>query len=134
MIQEHHNLNSLELSYNNLSFDEIGNHSTWSSFNKVSTLKLTICKLKSISLSKEPTQSISFRPFRQPNRRDGTKLDLRNCEWIFSASGSFSQLPSGNTKPVSLPRSLNMLDLYSNQLHGKIPVPPPFTSYIFRFL
>ena len=129
MIQGLRNLSNLDLSYNNLYFNASGDHTTWSSFPRVSTLKLASCKLRVF-------------PFlmNQPNL---FQLDISDNliqgivpNWIWGiGNGSLHHLNLshnslvGIQEPYSLPPNLDILDLHSNQIRGMIPVPPPFTRY-----
>ncbi|PON94311.1 LRR domain containing protein [Trema orientale] len=130
MFQGLRSLNTLLLSYNNLSFNASGNHSTWSSFPKVSTLNLASCKLTTFPNLK--------------NQSNLVYLDISDNQihgqipnWIWEIGYGFllhlnlsHNYLVGIQEPYSLPGNLNALDLHSNQIHGKIPILPSFASYI----
>lgn len=124
------NLTTLDLSYNNLSVVASENDPTWSSFSKMSTLKLASCKLK-----------------RFPYLRNQSKLetlDLSNNQingkvpnWIWELGNGhlrYLNLSCNNLtslqEPRTLPSNLNFLDLHSNQIRGNLPILPPVISYV----
>ncbi|GMN40380.1 hypothetical protein TIFTF001_009606 [Ficus carica] len=124
MAQRLRNLISLDLSYNSLSVGTSGNHSSWSSFSKISRLMLASCHLTVF-----------------PNLKNQSKLvylDLSDNEihgkvpnWIWEVgNGSLIYLNlsrnylEGMQEPYKLPSFLTTLDLHSNHMQGKIPALP----------
>ncbi|GMN74406.1 hypothetical protein TIFTF001_055416 [Ficus carica] len=126
MIQGLSRLLTLDLSYSNLSFNAWG-----ASFPKnIITLNLASCKL-----TKFPNLK---------NLSNVKKLDLSDNQiyglvpnWIWEVGNeslfylnlSVNYLV-GIQEPYIIPSSLNTIDLHFNQIRGKIPIPPPFASYI----
>ncbi|KAJ8898990.1 hypothetical protein K2173_008492 [Erythroxylum novogranatense] len=123
------NLTALDLSYNNLTVDAKSGNSTTSSSPQFSTLKLASC---------------NFRVFPDlGNQSRMLHLDLSDNQingsvphWIWKVgSGSLIHLNLSKNllknleEPYSFP-NLSVLDLHLNQLHGKIPPPPPSAAYI----
>ncbi|KAF3447714.1 hypothetical protein FNV43_RR08417 [Rhamnella rubrinervis] len=129
MIKELGNLFTLDLSHNYLSVSVGDNDSTLSSSPKFGTLKLASCKLSRFPYLKN--QSNLFYLDLSDNEIDG---EIPNWIWdvgngfLLHVNLSYNQLV-GMQEPYCLP-NLSILDLYSNQLHGRIPVPPPSASYI----
>ncbi|KAF3447725.1 hypothetical protein FNV43_RR08428 [Rhamnella rubrinervis] len=129
MIKELGNLTALDLSYNDLSVNVRDNDSTLSSFPKIGTLKLASCKLRRFPYLNNQSELLYLDL--SDNEIDG---EIPNWIWnvgygfLLHINLSYNQLV-GMQEPYSLP-NLSILDLHSNQLHGRIPVPPPSASYI----
>ncbi|KAF3448069.1 hypothetical protein FNV43_RR08777 [Rhamnella rubrinervis] len=129
MIKELGNLTTLDLSYNDLSVNVRENDSTLSSFPKISTLKLASCKLRRFPYLKNQSKLLYLDL--SDNEIDG---EIPNWIWnvgngfLLHVNLSYNELV-GMQEPYSLP-NLSILDLHSNQLQGRIPVPPPSASYI----
>ncbi|XP_075510268.1 receptor-like protein 7 isoform X1 [Primulina tabacum] len=124
MIQTLPNLTRLELGYNNLTV-EVGTTNS-----SLSRLNLASCKLNKF-----------------PDLRNHTKLtflDLSNNlisgeipSWIWEiGNGHLTHLNLshnilvGLQMPYNMTRTLYMLDLHSNQLHGEFPTPPKSVIYV----
>ncbi|KAF3447726.1 hypothetical protein FNV43_RR08429 [Rhamnella rubrinervis] len=129
MIKELGNLTTLDLSYNDLSVNVRENDSTLSSFPKISILKLASCKLRRFPYLKNQSK-LQYLDL-SDNEIDG---EIPNWIWnvgygfLLHVNLSYNQLV-GMQEPYSLPY-LFILDLSSNQLHGRIPVPRPSAYYI----
>ncbi|KAK3032824.1 hypothetical protein RJ639_037001 [Escallonia herrerae] len=125
------NLTTLDLSYNNLSIEISGSDSSFSSpLPQITTLKLASCNLK------------NFPDLRNQSRM--FYLDISNNQiggevpnWIWNVgSGTLSYLNLSCNflvnlqEPYGTSPGLVVLDLHSNQLGGKIPVPPQSATYV----
>ncbi|CAL5422790.1 unnamed protein product [Camellia sinensis] len=108
MIQTLHQLRRLDLSYNSLSIKTNGSYSSLPLFPKIYSLGLTSCKLQSFPDLRN--QSLMFHLDLSNNQIYG---EIRN--WIWE-------------EPYEIP-SLDVLDLHSNQLLGKIPAPLRYIFY-----
>ena len=129
-VKEFRSLTTLDLSYNNLTVNASGNDYVSLCFPKISTLLLASCKLN------------AFPDLR--NQSNLVHLDLSNNQigeevpnWIWKlGNGSLLYLNLshnnlvGMQEPYSIPTSLNVLDLHSNQLQGKFPNPLSLANYI----
>ncbi|GMP85951.1 hypothetical protein CsSME_00038922 [Camellia sinensis var. sinensis] len=129
MIQTRHQLRRLDLSYNGLSIETNGSYSSLPLFPKIYSLGLASCKLQSFPDLRN--QSLMF------------YLDLSNNQiygeipnWIWEVgNGSLLYLNLshnflvGIQEPYEIP-SLDVLDLHSNKLLGKIPVPLRYIFYV----
>ncbi|KAG9129933.1 hypothetical protein Leryth_007064 [Lithospermum erythrorhizon] len=117
-------LESLELSYNNLTVEPQGYNS---SLANLTSLKLASCKLKS---------------FPEMNGQLGlSQLDLSDNEitgeipnWIWNLSLAYVNLSMnffvGLQKPYVFSPTLYVIDLHSNQLQGEIPIHTGYPVYI----
>ncbi|KDP22861.1 hypothetical protein JCGZ_00448 [Jatropha curcas] len=127
-IQKLSNLTRLDLSYNYVTVESAAS-SSLSSYPQLNTLNLASC-----NLTKFPDLS---------NQSQLTMLDLSENQitglvprWIWKVGNgspvylnlSHNHL-DGLEQPYSVP-SLNILDLHSNRLKGRIPNPPPFVTYV----
>ncbi|XP_023925855.1 receptor-like protein 7 [Quercus suber] len=133
VIQQLRNLFDLDLSYNSLLIEYNGTSSSLSSLFQVIELKLASCKLKIfpdflINLSNLTTLDLSN------NQIHG---EIPNWIWKFNKLThldlSFNQLVMKREGPLlslSSLTTLNFLDLHSNQLEGKLPVLPPYATYL----
>ncbi|XP_034695041.1 receptor-like protein 7 [Vitis riparia] len=124
------NLTTLSLSYNNLSINSSVGNPTLPLLLNLTTLKLASCKLRTL-----PDLSTQSRL---------THLDLSDNQipgsipnWIWKiGNGSLMHLNLSHNlledvqEPVSNLSHVSILDLHSNQLHGLIPTPPRFSSYV----
>ncbi|KAL7169599.1 hypothetical protein ACSBR2_034604 [Camellia fascicularis] len=121
MIQRLQNLTELELSYNSLSIDASDNKSSLSSFPQLDILKMASCKLQRFLELRNQSRMIIL-------ELSANQISGRIPNWIWKI-GSLMQLNVSHNllgdleKPYKFP-SLSVLDLYSNQLHGEIPIPP----------
>ncbi|KAL5740354.1 hypothetical protein ACOSQ2_029534 [Xanthoceras sorbifolium] len=125
-IQRLGNLTNLDLSFNSLAVDVSG--SDFSFPPQISTLRLASCKLNMIPNLRN--QSLLFHLDLSNNQISG---EIPN--WIWQVGDHFQQLNLshnslvGLQEPFSIP-PLSVLDLHSNQLEGKIPLPTPFAVYV----
>ncbi|KAL5550784.1 hypothetical protein UlMin_000960 [Ulmus minor] len=130
MIQGFHNLAFLDLSYNDLFVNGTGNDSTWSTLFSIRTLKLASCKLRIFPHLKNQSKLVYLDL--SDNQIDGK---VPNWIWhvgngsLYHANFSRNYL-KGMQEPYSLPNTLTILDLHLNQFQGKIPLPPPFATYV----
>ncbi|KAJ7961201.1 Leucine-rich-repeat receptor-like protein [Quillaja saponaria] len=133
-IQKLGNLTSLGLSHNNLTLNVRGNDSTLLSFPPmISTLRLASCNLR------------TFPQLR--NHSNLAYLDLSDNQiqgkipsWIWSILGNdiFLHLNLSSNylvgfeqpSPKGFTSHMTVLDLRSNMFQGRIPVLPPFASYM----
>lgn len=129
MIKKLPNLTKLELSGNNLSIDATSSNSTMSTFPQLSVLKLASCNLHNFPVLNNQLRMIH--------------LDLSDNEitgkiprWIWKVgNGTLQHLNLSCNHLVDLEKDYNMpnllvLDLHSNQLQGKFPIPPKTASYV----
>ncbi|KAL5550779.1 hypothetical protein UlMin_000955 [Ulmus minor] len=130
MIQGLHNLAFLDLSYNDLFVNGIGNDSTLSTFLSIRTLKLASCKLRKFPYLKNQSKLVYL-------DLSDNQIDGKVPNWIWEVGkGSLSYANfsrnklKGMQEPYSLPNTLTILDLHLNQFQGKIPLPPPFATYV----
>ncbi|XP_059668028.1 receptor-like protein 7 [Cornus florida] len=124
------NLTALDLSYNSFSIDTRGSSSTLSSLPQISKLRLASCKLQSFPNLKN--QSRLYELDLSDNQIRG---EIPNWIWEVG-NGTLAYLNLSYNllvdvqKPYNAPMSLSVLDLRSNQLHGEIPIPPGFITYV----
>ncbi|KAM7481315.1 hypothetical protein LguiB_005898 [Lonicera macranthoides] len=123
------NLTHLDLSYNNLSIETGGNHSGLYPFPQIDTLKLVSCKLQNFPDLKNQTKMFD--------------LDLSDNQiggeipnWIWKVgNGSLPNLNLSHNfleilqEPYVI-HDLNVLDLHSNHLRGKLPLPSNVALYV----
>nr|GME08850.1 receptor-like protein 12 [Ipomoea batatas] len=116
------NLTRFELSKNNLSVDVSGNIPTSSFFPQIKVLKMASCRLQSFPDLR--TQSSMIHLDLSDNEIRG---EIPN--WIWNVgNGSLAHLNlscnflDGLEKPYTIPSSLSVLDLHSNQLQGQLPM------------
>ncbi|CBI18143.3 unnamed protein product, partial [Vitis vinifera] len=125
------NLTTLSLSYNNLSINSSVGNPTLPLLLNLTTLKLASCKLRTL-----PDLSTQSRL---------TYLDLSDNQIPGSIPNWIRKIGNGSLLHLNLSHnlledlqetfsnftpSLSILDLHSNQLHGQIPTPPQFCSYV----
>ena len=124
------NLTTLILSYNNLSINASVGNPTLPLLSNLTTLKLASCKLR--TLPDLSTQSKLTYLDLSDNQIRGT---IPNWIWKIG-NGSLMHLNLSHNlledvqEPVSNLSLVSVLDLHSNQLHGLIPTPPRFSSYV----
>ncbi|KAJ8898965.1 hypothetical protein K2173_008466 [Erythroxylum novogranatense] len=123
------NLTVLDLSYNNLTVDAKSSNSTRPSSPQFSSLKLASCNLR--VFPDLGNQSRMLYLDLSDNQINGSVP-----HWIWKIGNGFlnhlnlsKNLLTKLEQPYSFP-SLSVLDLHLNQLHGKIPPPPPSAVYI----
>ncbi|KAL0419327.1 UNVERIFIED_CONTAM: Receptor-like protein 35 [Sesamum radiatum] len=123
-------LESLDLSYANLSYDPSITNTSLSTFPQLSILRLASC-----NLYKFPDLI---------NQHELSILDLSNNRiigevpnWIWEIGNGkllylnlSLNLLVGLQKPYHIPRGLATLDVHSNQLDGELPPLPPHVEYI----
>ncbi|XP_059668047.1 receptor-like protein 7 [Cornus florida] len=124
------NLTNLDLSYNDLSIGTSGSKSGLSAFPRITTLKLASCKLRSFPDLKNQTRLVQLDL--SDNQIEG---DIPNWIWkVGNESLAYLNLSCNFLvdvqEPYDIPSNLSVLDLHSNQLHGKIPKPPEFAAYV----
>ncbi|KAJ6299875.1 hypothetical protein OIU76_020802 [Salix suchowensis] len=127
LVQKLRNLTTLGLSYNNLTVIASGKNSNVSSPPQIKKLRLASCNLRVF-----------------PDLRNQSKLfhlDLSDNQITGPVPGWISELSLlqylnlSRNLLVDLERSLSLtslsiLDLHHNQLHGSIPAPPSFITYV----
>ena len=117
----------LDLSYNNLSVE--ANATTWSSLPKnITRLYLASCKLTIIPHLEN--QSNLYDLDLSDNEIQGA---VPNWIWDLGSLGYLNLSRNylvGIQEPYALPSSLNILDLHSNQIRGKMPTIPQPILYI----
>ncbi|KAI3472872.1 hypothetical protein Pfo_029944 [Paulownia fortunei] len=123
------NLVNLDLSYNNLSVHVSEKVSMSSLFPRLGSLMLASCKLQKIPLL--VNQSSLMMLDLSDNQLDG---EIPN--WIWEVGNGFLRFLNLShnqftrlQEPYDL-RSLHYLDLHSNMLGGRIPVPPPSAVFV----
>ncbi|XP_028097872.1 receptor-like protein 7 [Camellia sinensis] len=127
MIQRLQNLTELELSYNSLLIDASDSKASLSSFPQLDKLKMASCKLQRIPEPRNQSRMIIL-------ELSANQILGRITNWICKI-GSLMQLNVSHNlivdmeKPYKFP-SLFVLDVHSNQLHGEIPIPPEFVTYV----
>ncbi|XP_031103126.1 receptor-like protein 7 [Ipomoea triloba] len=121
-LQKLKNLTRFELSHNNLSVDVSSSSSASSFFPKLTTLKMASCRLQSFPDLR--TQSSMIHLDLSDNEIRG---EIPN--WIWNVgNGSLAHLNlscnflDGLEKPYTIPSTLSVLDLHSNQLQGQLPM------------
>ncbi|XP_003632604.1 receptor-like protein 32 [Vitis vinifera] len=125
------NLTTLSLSYNNLSINSSVGNPTLPLLLNLTTLKLASCKLR--TLPDLSTQSRLTYLDLSDNQICG---NIPNWIWkIGNCSLAHLNLSHNLLEDLQEPLSnftpyLSILDLHSNQLHGQIPTPPQFCSYV----
>ncbi|RVW13657.1 Receptor like protein 42 [Vitis vinifera] len=125
------NLTNLSLSYNNLSINASVGNPTLPLLPNLTTLKLASCKLR--TLPNLSTQSKLTHLDLSDNQIPGS---IPNWIWkIGNGSLMHLNLSHNLLKDLQVTFSnftpdLSILDLHSNQLHGQIPTPPQFSSYV----
>ncbi|KAK2656177.1 hypothetical protein Ddye_009229 [Dipteronia dyeriana] len=128
-IQRLANLTTLDLSYNSLA---VNANSSNSFLPRFTTLKLASCNLNKIPNLKN--QSRLFHLDLSDNQISG---EIPNWIWEIAnwPNGSLTHLNLSSNFLVGLQEpfsilNLIVLDLHSNQLQGKIPLPPPTAVYV----
>ncbi|XP_024032293.1 receptor-like protein 12 [Morus notabilis] len=125
-------LDTLDLNSNNLEGPiPLGNDPTWSAFStEISTLNLASCRLGIFPNLKNQAKLVSLDL--SDNQIQG---EVPNWVWelgngfLLHLNLSHNSLTSLQ-EPYSVPYSLNVLDLHANDLHGEIPILPPYAGYI----
>ncbi|KAL8093088.1 receptor-like protein 39 [Apium graveolens] len=128
-VQRLENLTYLDLSYNNLFIKTFHNSSEEALLPKFSTLRLASCKLKSF-----------------PNLENQSRLNVLDLSdnqisgvipsWIWNLGNrTLMYLNLSQNQLVSIEEpfaiaKLSVLDLHSNKLTGRIPVPPKTAAYV----
>lgn len=125
------NLTSLSLSYNNLSINSSVGNPTLPLLLNLTTLKLASCKLRTL-----PDLSTQSRLAYLDLSDNQIRGNIPNWIWkIGIGSLAYLNLSHNLLEDLQEPLSnftpyLSILDLHSNQLHGQIPTPPQFCSYV----
>ncbi|XP_034694086.1 receptor-like protein 6 [Vitis riparia] len=125
-------LTTLCLSHNRLSINVDGFNSTFSKSPHFTTLKLASCNLRRFPDLRNHSKFLTYSDLSQ-NQIQG---EIHNWIWMISNSFLMHLNLSHNLlvdlqQPFSnLPSYLSTLDLHSNLLHGRIPTPPQFSSYV----
>ncbi|RVW13684.1 Receptor-like protein 12 [Vitis vinifera] len=125
------NLTTLSLSYNNLSINSSVGNPTLPLLLNLTTLKLASCKLRTL-----PDLSTQSRLAYLDLSDNQIRGNIPNWIWkIGIGSLAYLNLSHNLLEDLQEPLSnftpyLSILDLHSNQLHGQIPTPPQFCSYV----
>ena len=125
------NLTSLTLSYNNLRVIASGSDFIPSKLPQFTTLRLASCKLGTL-----PDLSSQSRLSYLDLSENQIQGEVPNWIWkvgngsLLHLNVSHNLLKDLQGASSILSTNLEVLDLHSNQLHGQIPIPSPFSLYM----
>ncbi|KAK9986159.1 hypothetical protein SO802_031110 [Lithocarpus litseifolius] len=129
-IQQLKNLSNLDLSYNNLSIENNGTSSSLSSFPQFTTVKLASCNLKILPDFLKTQSKLTFLDLSINQINGNIPSWIWKLQNLIYLNLSYNNLVMTLERPNLNTSSLSVLDLRSNQLEGKLPVLPPFATYL----